>query len=155
THQITPSLINILTLGAHRLTHPEHDRTTFPIGQSWGDKLGGAVKNNPYYNYGFPPVSFANDNYYGWDSSKLWDEYHTVYGLDESLSWVKRNHSFKFGYSFQKLFLNTNNRNNAAGTFTFNRLSTSVPADNSGNSGNSFASFMLGSVQNGGFTVPN
>lgn len=155
THLITPSLINTLTLGAHRLTHPEHDVTAVPFGQNWGDKLGGAVKNNPYYNYSFPPVSFQNDNYYGWDSSKLWDEYHTVYGFDESLSWVKRSHSFKFGYSFQLLMLNTNNRNNAAGNFAFNRLETAAPADNSGNSGNSFASFMLGALQSGGFTVPN
>jgi len=54
-----------------------------PFGQSWGDKLNGAVSNNPYYNYSFPPVTFQTDSYYGWDSSKLWDEYHTVYGLDD------------------------------------------------------------------------
>jgi hypothetical protein len=155
THLISPTIINTLTLGAHRLTHPEHDITVEPFGQNWGDKLGGAVKNNPGYNTGFPQVTFANDNYYSWDSSKLWDEYHTVYGLDENLSWVKNSHSFKFGYSYQKMFLNTNNRNTAAGSFTFNRLSTAMPGDNSGNSGNAFASFMLGEVMNGGFTVPN
>lgn len=154
THLITPTLINNIVLGAHRLTHPEHDITAVPFGQNWGDKLGGAVKNNPYYNYSFPPVRFQTDNYYGWDSSKLWDEYHTVYGLDENVSWVKGNHSFKFGYSFQLLMLNTNNRNNAAGNFFFNRLETAAPADNSGNSGNSFASFMLGALHQGGFSVP-
>ena len=53
------------------------------------------------------------------------------------------------------MFLNTNNRNTSAGSFTFDRRSTSVPGDNSGNSGSSFASFMLGEVYNGGFTVPN
>ena len=79
-------------------------------------------KNNPGYNTGFPPVSFQNDNYYGWDSSKLWDEYHTVYGLDENVTWIKNNHSFKFGYSYQMMMLNTNNRNNAAGNFNFNRM---------------------------------
>jgi hypothetical protein len=155
THLITPTLINIVTVGAHRLTHPEHDRTAVPFGQNWGDKLNGAVGNNPYYNYSFPPVSFQTDSYYSWDSSKLWDEYHTVYGVDESLSWVKQNHSLKFGYSFQLLMLNTNNRNNAAGNFAFNRLETAAPADNSGSSGNAFASFMLGALHSGGFTVPN
>jgi len=154
THLITPTLVNTVTLGAHRLTHPEHDVTAFPEGQNWGDKLGGAVKNNPYSNYSFPPVNFQTDNYYGWDSSKLWDEYHTVYGLDENLSWIKSNHSFKFGYSFQLLMLNTNNRNNAAGDFRFNRLETAAPADSSGNSGNSFASFMLGALHQSGFSVP-
>jgi hypothetical protein len=155
THLISPTVINTLTVGAHRLTHPEHDVTAVPFGQNWGDQLGGSVKNNPYYNYSFPPVTFQTDNYYGWDSSKLWDEYHTVYGLDEGVSWVKRGHSFKFGYSFQLLMLNTNNRNNAAGNFAFNRLETAAPADNSGNSGNAFASFMLGALHSGGFTVPN
>jgi hypothetical protein len=154
THLISPTLINTLTVGAHRLTHPEHDITAVPFGQNWGDKLNGAVKNNPYYNYSFPPVNFQTDNYYSWDSSKLWDEYHTEYGLNESVSWVKGAHNFKFGYDFQFLQLNTNNRNNAAGNFRFNRLETAAPADNSGNSGNAFASFMLGAVHQGGFTVP-
>ncbi len=155
THLFSPTVINTLTLGAHRLTHPEHDITAQPAGQNWGDKLGGAVKNNPGYNTSVPPVGFRNDNYTGWDSSKLWDEYHTVYGLDENVTWVKSNHSFKFGYSYQLMFLNTNNRNNSAGSFNFDRLSTSAPADNSGNSGSSFASFMLGEVYQGGFTIPS
>ncbi|HET8548487.1 MAG TPA: carboxypeptidase regulatory-like domain-containing protein [Bryobacteraceae bacterium] len=155
THVFTPTVVNVLTIGAHRLTHPEHDITVEPFGQNWGDKLGGNVKNNPFNNYGFPSVGFANDNYTGWDSSKLWDEYHTVYGLDENLTWVRGSHSFKFGYSYQILMLNINNRNNAAGTYSFNRLSTAVPGDNSGRSGNAFASFMLGEVYSGNFTVPN
>jgi hypothetical protein len=155
THIFSPTVVNNLTLGAHRLTHPEHDITVEPFGQNWGDQLGGAVKNNPWYNTGFPSVSFRNDNYYSWDSSKLWDEYHTVYGLDENVTWIKNNHSFKFGYSYQKMFLNTNNRNTAAGSFAFDRLSTSIPGNNSGTSGSSFASFMLGEVFAGNFTVPN
>ena len=59
------------------------------------------MKNNPGYNTGFPSVTFANDNYTSWDSSKLWDEYHTVYGLDDNLTWIKGNHSFKFGYAIR------------------------------------------------------
>ena len=116
SHIFTPTLVNTLTIGAHRLTHPEHDITKEPFGQNWGDKLG-ATPNNPGYNSGFPSVTFSNDNYTSWDSSKLWDEYHTVYGLDENITWIKSNHSFKFGYSYQMLMLNTNNRNTSAGSF--------------------------------------
>ncbi|MGH9668396.1 MAG: hypothetical protein ACRD9L_28580, partial [Bryobacteraceae bacterium] len=154
THVITPSLVNTLAVGAHRLTHPEHDVTQVPAGQNWGAKLGG-VGNNPYFNNGFPSVSFATDNYYSWDSSKLWDEYHTEYGLDESLSWTKRSHSFKFGYSLSLLRLDVNNRNNATGSYAFNRLETAAPLDSSGATGNAFASFLLGQVDNASFTVPN
>src|SRR5206468_11582974 len=101
THLFTPTSVNTPTVGAHRLTQPEHDITVQPFGQNWGDKLGGAVRNNPGYNTGFPSVTFNNDNFYSWDSSKLWDEYHTVYGLTENVSWIKNNHSFKFGYAYQ------------------------------------------------------
>jgi hypothetical protein len=154
TQVITPGVVNTLTVGAHRLTHPEHDVTEFPPGQNWGTKLGG-VQNNPYNNNGFPSVTFATDNYYSWDSSKLWDEYHTEEGLDESVNWVKRNHNFKFGYSLALLHMDVNNRNNATGTYTFSRLETATPLDNTGATGSSFASFMLGAVDKGNFTVPN
>lgn len=154
THLFTPTLINTLTLGFHRLTHPEHDITAVPFGQNWGDKLGGGIRNNPYYNGSFPSVRFNSDNYYGWESAKLWDEYHTVYGIDENVNWVRGSHSFKFGYSTQLMMLNTNNRNRQAGDVFFHRLETARPADNSGNSGNAFASFLLGAVDNGGFSVP-
>jgi hypothetical protein len=155
THLFKPTLVNTLTLGFHRLTHPEHDVTADPPGQDWGDKLGGSIKNNPYYNSAFPGVRFNTDNYYGWESTKLWDEYHSAYAIDENISWIKNSHSFKFGYSTQLMMLNTNNRNRQAGDVFFHRLETARPTDNSGNSGNAFASFLLGLVDNGGFTIPN
>ena len=154
THLFTPTLVNTLTLGFHRLTHPEHDVTAVPQGQNWGDRLGGSVKNNPYYNNAFPAVRFETDNYYGWESTKLWDEYHTVFGIDENINWVRGAHSFKFGYSGQLMMLNTDNRNRAAGDFFFHRLETARPGDNSGTSGSSYASFLLGAVHSGGFSVP-
>jgi hypothetical protein len=154
SHVITPSLVNTVTVGAHRLTHPEHDISEEPFGQNWGNTLG-APGNNPYYNNGFPSVAFLTDNYYSWDSSKLWDEYHTEYGLDESLSWTHGSHSFKFGYNLSLLRLDVNSRNNATGTFNFSRLETAFPLDNSGASGNAFASYLLGDVDNANFSVPN
>ena len=155
THMISPTMVNTVTVGFHRLTHPEHDITAEPLGQNWGDKLGGGIKNNPYYNSAFPGVRFNTDNYYGWESTKFWDEYHNVYGVDESLNWIRGSHSFKFGYNFQLLMLNRTDGNRRAGDVFFHRLETARPADNSGTSGSSFASFMLGAVDNGGFTVPN
>jgi len=155
THLFSPTVVNTLTVGFHRLTHPEHDVTAEPYGQNWGDQLGGAIKNNPYYNNAFPGVRFNTDNYYGWESTKLWDEYHTVFGIDDNLNWVRGSHSLKFGYSGQLMMLNTNNRNRQAGDVFFHRLETARPADNSGNSGNAYASFLLGAVDNGGFTIPN
>lgn len=155
THLFSPTIVNTLTLGFHRLTHPEHDVTAEPFGQNWGDKLGGGIPNNPFYNQAFPGVRFNSDNYYGWESTKLWDEYHTVFGIDENVNWIKNSHSIKFGYTGQLMMLNTNNRNRQAGDVFFHRLETARPADNSGFSGNAYASFLLGAVDNGGFTIPN
>src|SRR5260370_41550833 len=50
---------------------------------------------------------------------------------------------------------NTNNANTSSGNFASTRMKRAGPADNSGNSGNAFASFMLGALHSGGFTVPN
>jgi hypothetical protein len=154
THMITPTLINTITMGFHRLTHPEHDITAEGANENWGEILGG-IQNNPYSNAAFPGVRFRTDNYYGWESTKFWDEYHNVWGFDENLSWVRASHSFKFGYSFQMMHLNRTDGNRRAGDIWFHRLETAAPGDNSGNSGSSFASFLLGAVDEGGFTIPN
>ncbi len=150
THMITPTLINNITLGYHRLYHPEPDVTAVPSGQNWGDKIGG-LKNNPNYNNQMLSVLFSTDNWYGWDSTKDYQEYHNIYGVDEDLSWINRNHSFKFGYSFQIIKLNRDYMNQAAGQVRFHRLETARPGENTGLSGNSFASFMLGAVDSGFF----
>lgn len=152
THVITPTLINTLTLGYHRLTHPEHDVTARK--EKWGELLGG-IRNNPGWNAHFPAVRFRTDNYYGWESTKWWDEYHNVYGLNESLNWIRGSHNFKFGYEYTSLGLNRDNHNAEAGDVWFHRLQTSVPLDNSGRSGSAFASFMLGAIHDGYFTIPN
>lgn len=152
THIIRPNLINNFTAGFHRLFHPEHDVTAYPQGQNWGDKLGG-IKNNPGLNWHFPAVRFSTDNYYGWESTKAYDEYHNVWGAGDNLTWTRGSHTFKFGYNFELVMTNRNNDNQKAGDLFFHRLETARPEDNSGNSGSSFASFLLGAVDNGTFST--
>ncbi|MGH9626971.1 MAG: carboxypeptidase regulatory-like domain-containing protein [Bryobacteraceae bacterium] len=152
THTLTPTLIHNITIGYHRLYHPEHDVTAYPQGQNWGEILGG-IKNNPGWNWHFPAVRFSTDNYYGWESTKAYDEYHNVYGIDDSLTWIKGSHSFKFGYTYGRIHVHRGNDNQKAGDVFFHRLETARPEDNTGNSGSSFASFMLGAVDNGTFST--
>jgi hypothetical protein len=77
----------------------------------------------------------ATDNYYSWDSSKNWGEYHNVYGINDSLTWIRGSHSIKLGYNYQMLMENVNDRNAQADIVTFHRLETARPQDNSGNTG--------------------
>jgi hypothetical protein len=149
THMITPTLINTATLGYHRLYHPEHDVTAYPKGQTDFCKIVGPLSNNPGCSNAMLAVWFDTDNFYSWDPTKDYDEFHNIYGVDDNVAWIKGSHSFKFGYGYQMLKLNRNYANNKAGTVHFSRLETSVPTDNSGNSGSSFASFLLGAVDSG------
>jgi len=152
THILRPNLINNFTAGFHRLYHPEHDVTAYPQGQNWGDKLGG-IRNNPGMNWHFPAVRFSTDNYYGWESTKAYDEYHNVWGGGDNLTWIRGSHTLKFGYNFELVMTNRNNDNQKAGDLFFHRLETARPEDNSGNSGSSFASFLLGAVDSGTFST--
>jgi hypothetical protein len=150
THVITPTLINTATLGYHRLYHPEHDVTAYPKGQTNNFcQTVGPLSNNPGCNNAMLAVWFNTDSFYSWDPTKDYDEFHNVYGVDDSLSWTKGSHSFKFGYSYQIIKLNRHYANNMAGSIYFSRLESSVPGDNSGNSGSSFASFLLGATDSG------
>lgn len=152
THIVRPNLINNMTVGFHRLYHPEHDVTAYPQGQNWGEKLGG-IKNNPGWNWHFPAVRFSTDSYYGWESTKAYDEYHNVWGFNDNMTWIRGSHSIKFGYNYEYLQTNRNNDNQKAGDLFFHRLETARPEDNSSNSGSSFASFLLGAVDNGTFST--
>ncbi|MCC7496375.1 MAG: hypothetical protein IT160_02280 [Bryobacterales bacterium] len=146
THMITPTLINTATFGYHRLYHQEHDISAYLKGnQDWCD-LVGALRNNPGCNNAMLSVSFATDSFYSWDASKDYDEFHNVYNASDNLAWIKGSHSFKFGYGYQMIQTNRHYANTKAGKMSFSRLETSVPTDNSGKSGSSFASFLLGAV---------
>jgi hypothetical protein len=149
THMISPTVVNTLIVGISRMTHYEHLASAYQ-GTNWLS-AGVQLQNNPYDSMYFPAVSFATDNYSGWDSTKNWNEWHDNGSLSDTLTWVHGSHSFKFGYDFERLQVTQQAYNTQGGTFAFSRLETAVPGDNSGASGNAFASFLLGAVDSGSF----
>jgi hypothetical protein len=152
TFLITPTLVNTLVVGFTRMHERERYFLADPPGQNWGTKLGGFA-NYPYSNIGGPTITFANDNFTSSSALSNYDEFSNSGGLDESLSWIKGSHSLKFGLSIQILHYDT--VQDPRSSFTFSRLESAVPADNTGNSGNSFASLMLGAVDSASFTTPS
>jgi hypothetical protein len=149
THMFSPTLLNTLIVGVSRMIHYEHMVSAYQ-GTDWLSTLGG-IKNNPNAARYFPAISFATDNYSGWDSTKNWNEWHDNGSLNESVTWIHGSHSFKFGYVYERLQVTQSALNTQGGTFGFSRLETAVPGDNSGNSGNAFASFLLGATDSGSF----
>src|SRR5438876_313636 len=85
-------------------------------------RRSGRITGNPTNHQAFPAVSFANDNYSGWDSTKNWNEWHDNGSLNDSLVWIHRAHSFKFGYIYEHLQVSQQAYNTQGGTFAFNRL---------------------------------
>lgn len=150
THILSPNLVNTLTFGYHKHGLERFDATVGA--EPWSKVLGG-IANAPDANAHFPEFTFSTDNYTGNSSHFLNTRGTEVFGLDESVSWIKGNHNVQFGYSWNRMKYSVDTRNYAAGTNSFSRLTTAVPADNSGKSGNSFASFLLGAVNSGSVTT--
>jgi hypothetical protein len=151
THTLSPTIINTLTLGFHQMRFFETDITS-AFGTDWGKVLGG-IGNDPYNNHNFPAINFT-DSSPSWDSTKLSTDHDNVWTAAESISMVRGSHNVKFGYNYQGIFWNPTSYNANSGQFSFDRRSTSVPTDNSRNSGSDFASFMLGEVYQGIFGTP-
>ena len=62
----------------------------------------------------------------------------------DDLTWLKRNHSFHFGYEYKRYFYNDRALSDA-GDFTFSARQTDLPGQQSA-TGNAFASFLLGAA---------
>ena len=145
THIVSPRMVNTLTFGYHKHFYEREDVSVGA--EPWSKVLGG-IGNAPNADAYFPIVTFSTDNYTG-SSINYNDRGTGVFGVDERVSWVRGNHNVQFGYSWNRMRFSTHSWNNTAGTNAFHRLTTAVPADNSGRSGNSFASFLLGAVYSG------
>ena len=148
THLFGPNLVNTVTLGFHRFYQPQIDLTT-NAGVKWTDVLGG-IKNSAQPNTHFPMIVYDTDTYASSDLTRGTKvEADNVFAMEESLMWIKASHSFKFGYTAQILQYFTIWDRGTAGEFHFNRLETAAPGVSNGTSGNSYASFLLGTVDNG------
>jgi hypothetical protein len=148
---ITPTLLNHLNLGYNR-TNSKNVSASFSQGPS-PTKLG--IPNE--YSTAFPIVNFD-----GLDSFTSWGQQQNGTNIDngsranDSVNWQKGRHSFKFGvdYRYQQYSVEQLNVAN----LNFGRSETDVAALGQIpqlQSGNSFASFLLGEVDNAGQTVYN
>jgi len=147
---ITPSLLNHVTLSADRYINLGPNGSD---GQGWDTKLG--ITGMPADNGSFPAISFSGGNQSPTEYGRAYEEnWHEMrYTLDENLSWTKGKHAFKFGAEIGRNQEIRFIKPGVAGSFIFNSLSTSDSASDSAN-GSSFASFMLGAVEQASTYIP-
>ncbi len=153
---IKSSLINHVTLSVDRYVNLGPNGTD---GQGWDQKLG--ISGMPADNGSFPAISFSGGpqtpNGLGRAYEEDWHE--TNYTIDENLSWAHRTHAFKFGFEIGQHQENRFIKPGLAGSFNFtSQMTSQLPgaptADNPGGGGISFASMMIGGVEQVSAYIP-
>jgi hypothetical protein len=147
---IKPNLLNHLTIG-YNLRHiyeaPSYVNT-FPADLAQAIYL----KGDP--NALIPGVSTV----YGaggatWGNTVFTDSRSRTTDIKEQLAWIKGRHSVKFGMEYLAGIYRRIDNNNTWGNVSFSAAGTGN--QNVANSGNDFASFLLGVASGGGFRYPD
>lgn len=150
-YTFNPSLLNHLNLGYNR-TNSNNVSVTFATGPSAGDE-GVANEHS---------TAFPIENWDGLDLFTAWGDQSNGQNIDngvrvnDSVNWQKGRNSFKFGVDWRHQQYSTEQK--ALDNLNFLRSETDVAALGGipqFQSGNSFASFLLGEVDNAGQTVYN
>lgn len=151
---IKPNLFNHTTIAWDRWTMEGHSLSG-RVG--WRDRLGTGLLDNTAgpgtFNFsGNVPYSYLGNNWQeGANINNRWQF------LDD-LTWIKGKHTVKVGFEYRRhQFINNGWGRNTGGNFNFNRLETGgydASGNNLGQTGDPFASFMLGQVHDAGFTIP-
>ncbi|HEY1336196.1 MAG TPA: TonB-dependent receptor [Bryobacteraceae bacterium] len=147
----SPRLLNHFTAGVDRYVNPY---TNTSVGLGWDKALG--IQGMPQDLGAFPQLTFGGGTgsplTMGLPSNGLGAQ--TRYSINENLTWMRGRHSFKFGFYHWRYNNNSRNQSNTAGTFNFNNQTTSQPDSSQlSNWGSSFASFLLGEVNNASTTL--
>lgn len=147
---ITPTLHNSLILSFNRMVNPNRSAH---VADACGALLGiSGVRQDgpcPRVNWGAGPAGVSFDPI-GDPQDDL--QTYNSWGVANSLSWAKGRHFMKFGADIRGNQLNTRPLGNLAGTFNFTAAQTGIPGVNF--VGHSFASFLLGGVNNANVGVP-
>jgi hypothetical protein len=136
-----PATLNHIGLGYSMFRNPFG---TVAKDKGWTDKLG--MKGVQFDL--FPTVNFATDNYAAYGQSAASDSYFNTFTALDTLTLIRGTHTLKFGAEMQYHQDNFRPGDNGAGNYTFRRNGTADPT-RLNNTGDAFASFLLGEVDTG------
>jgi hypothetical protein len=141
---INPTLLNHLGVGFSRFRNPNF---SLSYNQGWEQPNGGKLGLNGTQFDLFPTIQFSTQGYTRFGDHIASDNYFNTLTLLDNLTWVKGKHTIKMGGELQAHRDNYRKFDGGGGMFNYSSLETALPG--AANSGNSFASFMLGAVDNG------
>jgi hypothetical protein len=140
---VSSNLLNHLGAGFSRFRNPNF---SLSFNQGWVQPDGGKLGLRGLQFDLFPTVQFSQ-GYVRYGDDIASDNYFTTLALLDTLTWIKGNHTVKMGGEVQAHRDNYRNFGAGGGSFNFSHLTTGLPGES--NSGNPFASFLLGAVNSG------
>lgn len=149
-HVLSPSMTNEIRFGGN---HRIQFQTVNSLDQDWAGQLG--IPNVspvtfPYLNAGYGLSNLSNRKVGGDD-----------FVLQDNVSKIAGKHTFKIGYEVTRTWYNSALSDNQSGIYNFDSAGTGLPnctasgCNNTPNTGQQFASFLLGAVSSAQFTQSN
>ena len=145
---VSPTLLNHFNAGFTR-RHRLETSGEGGFGGDWATKFGlKGVGDSvfPKFTYNYPGNGINSPS----DGDSVFDD--NVFQYDDSVSWQKGRHSFRFGGEFRAAQFNLGILTGSAGQFNFTPGPTSTPTDT--NSGFGFASFYRGAASSAYIDIP-
>jgi outer membrane receptor protein involved in Fe transport len=146
-HSFTPNLIHTLRVGVARQIF---EFKVASADQNWPGQLGlpGSV----------PPDTFPaiTNGLPGFNTGTVGKRGGTIWQLFDALTWLQGNHSFKFGTELRLVQANNLQKGTPSGNFSFPATLTNNAVTTPGgaaNTGNQFATFLLGAVGSASITT--
>ena len=146
-HIFSPSLLNHFVFGFLHLDNPTAAAAT-SAGKNWDGLLG----INGVSGTNFPQFSFGEGLTSIGSSSKFKATNDVFDGVD-NISWEKGKHSLDIGGEWRVYQYNTEQGGNPSGYFGFGRAETAGESIQTSNSGNGFASFLVGQPSGAGSAI--
>jgi len=140
---LSPNVMNHMGAGFSRFRNPN-----FSLGfnQGWTQPNGGKLGLRGLQFDLAPTVQFSQA-YTRLGDDIASDNYFTTLAWLDTLTWVRNKHAIKMGVEVQTHRDNYRNFGGGGGRFNYSHLETQLPG--TANSGNAFASFLLGAVDSG------
>ncbi len=142
----SPIVLNHLAIGYNRTNSQNYTTGALEAqagGFNWAQKLGisGIIGTEfPIVNYGesFPSLGRANND----------DNVDNGERLNDTITYVKGKHNMTFGLDYRNQLYATYGNDTDTGVYNFARAETAADQAVNGQSGNGFASFLLGDLDN-------
>lgn len=147
-HIFSPTLLNHFAAGFDRFTNFAV-ATSAKSGQNYDALFGFTTLNGP----NFPTFGYG-ENYQSIGNGFYVDDFQNHLQLNDAVSWTAGRHTFKFGVDARAFQFSRINLIGSSGTFNFGRDQTAATPFSTANSGNGFASFLLGDLASANASVP-